>query len=207
MHTADWVLMAATVLGPILAVQAQKLVERLQSRQSQRENVFRALMASRGARLSTEHVAALNMIDLVFYGRGDGRRKSSDDSVIEAWRAYLDHLSLDYSKVSEIEMPALAIKREDLFSDLLYAIAQRVGYRFTKVQIRKGLYLPNAHEAMERQRQEVQSILPDILAGRRPLSIRVAQDPATSKAVADHENWQGEILKTLQQIRDGRTDS
>src|SRR3546814_644693 len=99
-------------------------------------------------------------------------------------------------------MAALGIKREELFSDLLFAIAQRVGYRFTKVQIRKGLYLPNAHETMELQRQEVQSILPDLLAGRRPLAIKVANDQEMAQVAARQDHWQSDILGTLEQIRD-----
>lgn len=207
METSDWVMVGATVLGPILAVQAQKMVERIQAGQSQREAVFKALMATRGSRLSEEHVAALNMIDLVFYGRGDGKRNRRDEAVIEAWRAYLDHLSIDYNKVAEDQVGALAIKREDLFSDLLFAIAQRVGYRFTKVQIRKGLYLPNAHEAMEQKRQEIQSVLPDLIAGRRPLSVKVSTSDELAQASAHQGEWQASILKTLEQIRDRQPDA
>lgn len=202
MEASDWVIVGATLLGPILAVQAQKMVERFQAGQSQREAVFKALMATRGSRLSEEHVAALNMIDLVFYGKGDGKRNRRDDAVIDAWRAYLDHLSIDYHKVAQDQMAALGIKREDLFSDLLFAIAQRVGYRFTKVQIRKGLYLPNAHEAMEQKRQEIQSVLPDLLAGRRPLAIKVSNDQEMAEIAAHQNGWQANILGTLEQIRD-----
>lgn len=202
MEASDWVIVGATLLGPILAVQAQKMVERFQVGQSQREAVFKALMATRGARLSNEHVAALNMIDLVFYGKGDGKRNRRDESVIEAWRAYLDHLSIDYNKIADDQKGALSIKREDLFSDLLFAIAQRVGYRFTKVQIRKGLYLPNAHEAMEQKRQEIQSVLPDLIAGRRSLAVKVSASDDLAQANAHQSDWQASILKTLEQIRD-----
>lgn len=204
MEASDWVIVGATLLGPVLAVQAQKMVERFQSKQSQREAVFRALMATRGARLSNEHVAALNMIDLVFYGKGDGRRGKGDEAVIEAWRAYLDHLSIDYNRATPEEQAALSLKREDLFSSLLYSIAARVGYRFTQVQIRKGLYLPNAHEAQERSRQQVQAILPRLLAGSHPLAVKVSASDELAQANAHQQDWQASILKTLEQIRDGQ---
>lgn len=202
MHTADYVIAASTLLSPILAVQAQKMVERIQAKQSQRESVFRALMATRGARLSNEHVAALNMIDLVFYGRGDGKRNAKDEAVIEAWRAYLDHLNIDYVNQPPENRAALIIKREDLFAALLYAVAHRVGYKFTLSQIRKGLYLPNAHEARDRHAEEIQSVLPDLLAGRRPLAVKFVIDPPAVDAVNQQQVWQGEILSTLREIRD-----
>ncbi|MBG1249207.1 hypothetical protein F4W02_18855 [Burkholderia pseudomallei] len=59
---------AATVAGPILAVQAQKWVERARASAQRRDWIFGTLMATRQDRVSMEHVRALNMIDLAFYG-------------------------------------------------------------------------------------------------------------------------------------------
>lgn len=64
----DWSEIIATIAGPILAVQAQKWLERLRERRNRKLKVFQQLMATRASRLSTDHVQALNMIDLVFYG-------------------------------------------------------------------------------------------------------------------------------------------
>ena len=53
---SDWLWPAATVLatvvGPILAVQAQKAVERAQERSRRKSWVFHQLMATRASRLS-----------------------------------------------------------------------------------------------------------------------------------------------------------
>ena len=56
----------AVILGPILAVQAQKAIERWRERRNRKLWVFKTLMATRGSRLSPNHVQALNMIDLEF---------------------------------------------------------------------------------------------------------------------------------------------
>jgi hypothetical protein len=74
----------AIVLGPILAVQAQKWREDLRSKSERRREIFEVLMATRLARLSPEHVHALNRIDIEF-------RKIKP--VEEAWRDYLAHLT------------------------------------------------------------------------------------------------------------------
>lgn len=50
-------------------------------------------MATRGAKVSPDHVEALNMIDIEFYGRRSGRRSRAEKSVVDAWKIYLDWLS------------------------------------------------------------------------------------------------------------------
>jgi hypothetical protein len=86
---AEWLLITATVAGPILAVQAQKLVERLTEARNRKLWIFYTLMATRAARAAPEHVQALNAIDLAF--RSD---KPKEKAIREAWGLYLDHLVL-----------------------------------------------------------------------------------------------------------------
>lgn len=77
----------AVLLGPILAVQAQKWVEVLREDKNRRLYTFKRLMATRGATLSPGHVEALNSIDLEFNGKG-----KKDEQVRRCWKEYLDHL-------------------------------------------------------------------------------------------------------------------
>lgn len=49
-------------------------------------------MATRAARVSQEHVQALNMIDFEFYGGGDKERKVRD-----SWVEYRDHMNLQHT--------------------------------------------------------------------------------------------------------------
>ena len=73
--TIDWTLKAtdvaivfATIVGPVLAVQAQKWLERSRAIRDRRMRIFRVLMSTRAARLSANHVEALNAISIEFYG-------------------------------------------------------------------------------------------------------------------------------------------
>jgi hypothetical protein len=79
------VIAAATVAGPILAVQAQKWVERATERRRARRSIFHALMSNRATRLSDDFVRALNLIDLEFSPGKLGVR-AKDRAVIDAWR-------------------------------------------------------------------------------------------------------------------------
>ena len=63
MTTGEWITISAIIIGPILAVQVQKLIERYKEKNDRKLNIFKTLMATRGARVSFEHVRALNMID------------------------------------------------------------------------------------------------------------------------------------------------
>jgi len=60
------IIAAATVAGPILAVQAQKWIERAGERRRARRAIFHALMSNRATRLHDDFVKALNLIDLEF---------------------------------------------------------------------------------------------------------------------------------------------
>lgn len=83
----DVAIVVATLLGPVLAIQAQKILERSRDRKERRMVIFRTLMATRASVLSPAHVEALNAIPIEFYGN-TGKLKE----INEAWKLYLDHL-------------------------------------------------------------------------------------------------------------------
>jgi hypothetical protein len=66
LKTVDILTICALILGPILAVQIQKFIDRAKESRSRRLWVFKTLMATRHATLSIDHVSALNRIDLEF---------------------------------------------------------------------------------------------------------------------------------------------
>ena len=57
----DVLLMSATLLGPVLAVQAQKYIERWRDANIRRDRIFKSLMATRATRLAPQHIEALNL--------------------------------------------------------------------------------------------------------------------------------------------------
>lgn len=88
-------------------------------------------MATRGARLSPEHVRALNMIDLTFYGKGITGRTKMEQDVLNAWKEYLDHLYEPLSE-DETQMRVALAHREELITNLLSAIATERGLKFDR---------------------------------------------------------------------------
>ena len=127
MDTKDWLLITSTVLGPVLAVQAQKWVEVFRERRGRKLWVFQQLMATRAARVSGDHVRALNMIDLAFYGSrpfGIARRSKGEQAVLDAWNEYHNHLNIQADKAS---VPIWSVTSDELFTNLLFAIAKELG--------------------------------------------------------------------------------
>jgi hypothetical protein len=59
-------MVVAVLLGPILAIQAEKFLHSRRERRQRKLEVFRTLMANRAAGLSPAHVEALNRIDIEF---------------------------------------------------------------------------------------------------------------------------------------------
>jgi hypothetical protein len=64
MSLTDLLIVCATLIAPLLAIQAQKWLERFREDQERKLRVFKTLMATRATVVSAEHVQALNMIDL-----------------------------------------------------------------------------------------------------------------------------------------------
>ena len=114
---ADGLIVAATLLGPVVAVQAQKWVERIRETRAQKLRTFYTLMSTRALRASSpEHVQGLNSIDLVF-----DSRKRKEKPIVNAWTEYLDHLNHFPEGEKTDVIQAWNIKGEDLGNVLIQA--------------------------------------------------------------------------------------
>lgn len=184
----DLAVVVATLLGPILAVQAQKAVETIRERHRRRVHLFEQLMATRASRVSPEHVRALNMIDLVFYGDrilGISRRTSKEQHVLDAWKEYLDHLN---NKADDGQLPLWVAKGDELFTNLLFAISQDIGYKFDRVQLKRGSYTPIAHGEIEEEQTELRKATLSLVTGQHALKMNVVGFPFDKEAVESNKS-------------------
>lgn len=196
----DWLTIFAALLGPVLAVQAQKMVETLRSHRERKLQVFTQLMATRAARLSGEHVQALNMIDLVFYGRfflGIRFRSQKENAIIEAWREYHDNLKVG-SDFTEAQMQAHFAQRDELFTNLLYAIAQDVNFKFDRVQLKRGAYSPVGHEEVEHEQNELRKAILKTFSGENALNMNLLQMPSNPELAEEYRVNLGRIADALE---------
>lgn len=190
----------ATLLGPILAVQAQKFLEGRRSLKDQKMRIFTILMATRAARLSQDHVQALNMIDLAFAG-GARTRRRSETEVLEAWRDYLDHLT---SQVGPQNFERWNEKQRDGLITLLSTMAADLGLRYDKVLLRNGAYIPKGHTDVESEQNQLRQLAIQVMSGEQPLSMKVTDfpyDPDLAQTQLDLQKGIADVLTGEQSIR------
>ena len=138
--TADtWAVVAATALGPILSValtlgftywreakaKKEKTGDAIYNR---RLHDFRILMATRKVGISPEHVNALNLIEVDYYG---------ENKVIEKWKEYTRYLT---GKAEENE--EWHKERNKILSRLLFEMAKVIGFDIPAIDIFEGGYAP-----------------------------------------------------------------
>lgn len=183
MTITDGFLIVATMAGPILAVQAQKWIEWSRERRDAKKRIFYTLMATRGTRLSAEHVQALNMIDLEFGGSQATHQSTAEKEVVNKWRIYADQLNVALpDDPTQAQQEVWLQRADDLFIDLLGAIARTLGYSFDQVQLRRGVYRPRGHTEAEIRQDTIQRACADILTGKTSLPMSVISFPVSEEA-------------------------
>lgn len=128
MTLPDILMIAATALSPLIAVQVTRHLDDRNEERGRKLQVFKTLMATRAYNLSPSHVEALSRIDLEF-----SASRRSEKAVLDVWQQYLDHLG---SK--SLAGEAWNDKRVDLLVDLLHAMGKSLGYDFNKTKIKNA---------------------------------------------------------------------
>ena len=185
----DAIIIIATLVAPLLAVQAQKCLERFREDHDRKLRVFKTLMATRAASISSEHVQALNMIDLEFQGQ-------KYKFVRTEWKTYLDHLS-SYPKEKEQLQAIWDEKRIDLLAQLLIAMGQSLGYEFDHVHVKKGIYAPEAHSDIENENIMLRRGLIRLLYGDASVKMDVVSFPITNESVAEQQAIRNLLIELL----------
>jgi hypothetical protein len=126
-----WAIVAATGLGPIIAILITLWRGAVTSKYHRRLHVFRTLMATRKIGISTDHVNALNLVEVDFY---------KCHKVEATWSQYKDHLN----DTSKPEDEIWREKKEKLLAMLLFEIAAVLGFKLPAIEIFKGGYAPIA---------------------------------------------------------------
>ncbi|MGC1105125.1 MAG: DUF6680 family protein [Candidatus Acidiferrales bacterium] len=159
-----WLTIAAVVVGPILALAAQRVLDNLREEHTRQVRVFRELMITRAQRLSPRHVEALNAVPLEF------RKTHKNKNILGAWKVYLDHLGTDSTK----DFVAWVRTGSEKLVELLYEMSQRVGPKLEKLSIETEVYLPTMFNTIEAQQTAIRQQILEVLDGRDTRKIPVA---------------------------------
>jgi hypothetical protein len=147
--TADWGVLIATLIGPILAVWASDWrLERRQER-SRREAVFNTLVGTRAHRIAPDHIAALNHIAVAF-------PSEKHPHIADKWRLYHRHL-YDHEFLQR-DMHAWMLRGNDLFADLVDAMAKNLKIPLAMETIKHSGYHPIGPLAEAHQNAELRAL-------------------------------------------------
>ena len=166
MELADWLIVVAILLAPVVAVQVQWWVEQMREKHGNKNSIFETLMATRGARVSLEHVRALNMIDIEF----SRKPSKADQPVLKAWKIYRDHLN------NRDDLTTWLARSEELFTTLLYEMGKALGHNFDEVQIKRGAYTPQAHDDYLLAQEEMREYLLGLAKGETSVPVSMVLD-------------------------------
>jgi hypothetical protein len=137
MTRAESLTIVAIIAGPILALGAQRVLDRIREKKKRRVDVFLTLMSTRASQLAPAHIQALNSIDVIF------KRRWRDRSIRDAWHKVLEQVSSDVTKEGWSE------RVNDLKVDLYQAMGRRVGYNFSIDYLKRQVYLPKHYTDLE----------------------------------------------------------
>lgn len=152
---------AAIIMGPIIAVRITRGSDKRKSETDRKYQILSDLMRTRRARLDPLHVSALNLVELEFYGQS---------SVCVAYREYVKHLNSTWPAGGE-SLDRHSQNGDDLFSELLYEIANNLGFKFDKRDLSRLGYMPvGLGEHYDNINANARH-LREILEGKRPLNI------------------------------------
>ncbi len=187
MQLSDWLIILATALSPVIAVQVSEYLARLRRERDEKLRIFTTLMSTRASNLDPRHVEALNLIDVVF---SSNARK--DVEIRRAWKQYLHHLC-DHNCPPD----AWGAKRVELSVELLHSMATALGYDFDKTHIKTQCYYPNGYGNLENEQSAIRRSLTEVLSGSRPMRMEVTNFPPST------EQEPNDLLKrTDQSLRD-----
>lgn len=171
----------AILVGPILAVFATRFVDGRRQRDERRNNIFKTLMKTRRNRISSEHVEALNLIELEF---------ADDKVVIDEWKKLFTHFGNPHSRRQD-EIAAetlsdqdkmlrdtmfynrLADERQRQLAKLLHAMAKTLGFKAEQLDIFEGGYTPQGWSELEVEQHAARRFILDLAFGRKLLPVGI----------------------------------
>ena len=145
----------------------------LREKRARQVHIYKTLMSTRATPLSPAHVNALNSISIEF-----DPQTAEEKPVIDAWRDLHAHFNVPITVENEVSWNT---KKLDLLIDLLHVMGQALGYKFSKLDIRRDIYLPQLFDTVDVQEQALRAGLSDIVKGVRafPVIVTLSKDADT----------------------------
>jgi hypothetical protein len=168
----DILTIIAIVVGPIAAVVITRLMDARSSAYSRKYQIFGDLIRTRAAKISPEHVSALNLVEIEF--NRSARVKS-------AWDRYMENLSSD-TPTDQSAFNSFILRRDQLFIKLVQEIANDIGFKHVDItDMMTSNYYPRGWQNAEDEQRQLRQLLIGVFSGTRPIPIKFQ----------DNSQWNG----------------
>lgn len=182
----EWLSLAAIILGPLVGIWVTRLIDAAGETRKQRWDVFVTLMRTKGLELTPDHVAAINMIPVLF---------AKHTPVISAWGELMDVLN-DVQLNSDDESVRLDVNSniKSKRSNLLAQVASAVDAKLPDKDEHRVGYAPLAWLNEQQHTAEARDQLLRVLRGEQHIQMvaGIYQLPPTPEALSVPENKQPE---------------
>ena len=164
MTGAEIVMAVAVVTGPIAAVLIARDLEKRRVQRERRMDIFRTLMQTRtgSARLSPDHVAALNLVEVEF---------RNDSGVRDAWKKYFEILCQLSQNPNVDLMPSM----EKSLAKLLQVMSRILGYEIEGLEILEGGYTPQDWATIDHECRYIRKYVIALAKGQVAVPVKVPE--------------------------------
>jgi hypothetical protein len=170
------------VVGPIIALKMTRDLDERRETIRRKSEIFQALMKTRRFNLALEHVMALNLIQVEFYGNA---------RIDNAYKIYINLLHRVAPKPDDPNVQKFFEEQEDALYDLLHEIGYELGYKYDKRDLKKLAYGPQGWLNDENAIRYLRHLAIEILAGKRAVPIVDASSLATTITSAATQSVNG----------------
>lgn len=161
--TYEWLVLAAILFGPLIGVWVTRLIDTVNEKKDRRWKLFETLRRTRGLELSPDHVAAINMIPVLF---------DHDKDTMTEWEKLMAALNnVGWNSDDEQVREAVFRATENARHNLVRRIAKIVGAKLPEKEEHRLGYAPIAWQVELKEQVEVRARLLEVLGGERPLKM------------------------------------
>ncbi|KWV59823.1 hypothetical protein AS156_30325 [Bradyrhizobium macuxiense] len=169
----NFAILAATIVaivyGPIRAVEITRHKDIERDAETRKRLILSTLMRTRKMVMHPDHVSALNQVQLEFFNY---------QMVVDAYRAYIANLSETVPPPGN-DLRNFLTRRNDLFFDLLYAIAIASGVALDRHELDRLAYIPLGWQTEQDELRVFRSSVLAVLQGQKPLFVAAATPQQT----------------------------
>jgi hypothetical protein len=173
---AEWITIAAIVIGPIAAVLTQLWIQARKAKRDQKLWVYGTLLSLRATWIAPEFVRAMNFVDVVFYKNDEVRNKRAE------LMAHIKKTTKEDGTVEQVDWD----RAEDLFAEMLDLMGKGLGYNFAHTQIKKTAYYPVGQSKLDAAEFELREKGLAVLEGRASIGVVVRTDAPAQPAQPAH---------------------